>query len=144
MAMKGVSTMADKVDNNEPDSEIQVEQKLRQNNREWVEALIDGDTATLNRLMDEGCVFSYVLDGDDRAQFIGDIQSGELKVETLKRDTIEVRVYGSTGVVIAHDEADWEYKGSRIHGHYRTIHVYNYREGHWRIVAIQTSPIPLE
>ncbi len=128
----------------EPDTEIQVEQKLRQYNREWVEAVIQGDTTTLNRLMDEGCIFSYILDGDDRAQFIADIESGDLKVDALKRDNVEVRVFGSTGVVVAHDEADWIYHGNHIQDHYRSIHVYAERNGHWQIVAIQVSPISLK
>jgi ketosteroid isomerase-like protein len=131
-------------DHHEPDSKIQVEQKLRQYNREWVEALIQGDRETLNRLMDEGCIFSYVLDGDDKAQFIADIEAGDLKVTALKRDNVEVRVFGSTGVVIAHDEADWNYKGSHIQAHYRIIHVYAERDGRWQIVAIQASPISLK
>lgn len=136
--------MTDTVANETPGAEMQVEQKLRQFNEEWVEALIQGDMATLNRLMDDGCMFSYVLDGDDKAQFISDIQSGDLKVDALKRDNIEVRVYGSTGVLIAHDEADWQYKGNHIQGHYRSIHVYAERDGQWQIVAIQTSPISLK
>ena len=123
--------------------EIRVEQKLRQYNQEWVDALVQGDTGTLDRLMDDGCVFSYVLDGDDKAQFIAEIQSGELKVDTLKRDHVEVRVFGSTGVVIAHDEADWNYKGRHIQAHYRIIQVYSERDGRWQMVAIQVSPIAL-
>ena len=125
-------------------SALHVEQQLRRMNDEWVEALVRGDTATLNRLMDEVCVFSYALDGDDRAQFIADIEAGDLRVATLKRDHVEVSVYGSTGVLIAFDTADWNYKGQHIQSHYRTIHVYAERDGQWQIVAIQASPISLK
>ena len=133
--------MQDQAKNEDQPPDIQVEQKLRRYNREWVDALIQGDTATLNRLMDEGCMFTYALEGDDRDQFIADIESGELKVKSLKRDNVEVRIYGSTGVLIAHDYADWLYKGSPIQGHYRTIQVYAEREGNWLIVANQSSPL---
>jgi hypothetical protein len=142
--MKGISPMRDQAESEESPPEIQVEQKLRRFNQEWVDALIQGDTATLNRLMDEGCMFTYVLDGDDRAQFIADIESGDLRVASLKRDNVEVRIYGSTGVLIAHDYADWRYKGSHIQRHYRTIHVYAERKGNWQIVAIQSSPLSLD
>ena len=120
------------------------EQQLRRMNDEWVDAVVRGDTAILNRLMDEGCIFSYVLDGDDRAQFIADIESGDLRVASLKRDHVEVSIYGSTGVLIAFDTADWNYKGQHIQGHYRSIHVYAERDGEWQIVAIQASPISLK
>jgi Domain of unknown function (DUF4440) len=137
--------MADQAQNGQQThAEIQVEQRLRRFNQEWVDALVRGDTLTLDRLMDAGCMFTYALDGDDKAQFIADLESGDLKVDLLKRDNVEVRVYGSTAVMIAHDESDWRYKGSRIQGHYRTIHVYAERDGVWRIVAIQASPISLK
>ena len=60
--------MPDHAKSDERPIEIQVEQKLRRFNQEWVDALIKGDTSTLNRLMDEGCMFTYALDGDDKAQ----------------------------------------------------------------------------
>lgn len=119
----------------------QSEQKLRQMNEEWVEALIGKDTATLNRLMDERCIFTDALTGDDKAQFLADIEAGELQVNSLIRDNVEVAIYGTTGIMTALDSADWRYKGQHIQGHYRTIHVYAEREGVWQIVAIQTSHI---
>lgn len=133
--------MQDQANRTEPPTAIEVEQRLRHFNREWVEALVQGDTATLNRLMDDRCMFTYALEGDDKAQFLDDIEAGVLKVDSLKRDNVEVQIFGSTGVLIAHDEADWHYKHNHIRGHYRTIHVYAERAGVWQIVAIQASPI---
>ena len=120
---------------------IEAEQKIRQINNEWVAALEHADTAALNRLMAENCIFSYALDGDDKAQFISDIDSGDLRVKSLKRDNVEVRIYDSTGVLLAYDTADWWYKGKHIGGYYRSIHVYSFHDGLWQIVAIQASPI---
>jgi ketosteroid isomerase-like protein len=124
-----------------PDSIAQVEQNLRRMNDEWVRALIEKDTVTLNRLMDDMCLFTDALIGDDKAQFIADIESNDLEVDSLTRDNVEVRVFGSTAVMTALDTADWKYKGRSIRGHYRTIHVYAEREGVWKIVAIQASNI---
>ena len=97
---------------------IEAEQKVKQINKEWVAALERGDTATLNQLMAEDCIFSYALDGDDKAQFISDIDSGALRVESIKRDNVEVRIYGQTGVLLAYDTTDWRYKG---HAHGRLL-----------------------
>jgi len=124
-----------------PGTAVRAKQTLIEINHEWVEALISRNTGLLKTLMAEDCIFSYALDGDDRAQFISDIESGDLKVDSLDRETLEVRVYGSTGVVIAYDTADWIYKGRRIQGNYRIMHVYAERDGLWQIVAIQASPI---
>jgi hypothetical protein len=121
---------------------VEARKKLAEINHQWVQALIRGDTPLLSRLMAEDCIFSYALDGEDRAQFVSEIDSGELQVASLDRDTLEVRVYGSTGVVLAYDTADWHYKGRHIKGNYRTLHVYSLLDGLWQIVAIQASPIP--
>jgi len=129
---------------NELPSTIEAEQELRRINERWVAAVIGGDTATLDQLMADDCIFTYVLEGDDKTQFIRDIEAGDLKVDDLKRDNVEVRIYGSTGVLIALDTADWKYKGHYIKGHYRSMHVYSERDGIWQIVAIQSSPISMK
>ncbi|HZS07542.1 MAG TPA: nuclear transport factor 2 family protein [Blastocatellia bacterium] len=123
---------------------VHAEQQLRRMNEEWVDALVRRDTTTLNRLMDEACIFTDALTGDDKAQFIADIESGDLEVRSLRRDNVEVRVYGATGIITSLDTADWRYKGRQLQGHYRTLHVYAEREGGWQIVAIQSSPIPMK
>ena len=123
------------------DSTIQVEQKLRRMNEEWIEAVINKDASTLDRLMDERCLFTEALAGDDKAQFIADIESGDLEVNSLVRDNVEVRVYGSTAVMTALDATDWKYKGRHIKGYYRVVNVYAERGGVWQIVAIQASHI---
>lgn len=127
----------------ESTSTLQTEQDIRRINEEWIQGLIRGDTVTLDRFMAEGCLFTYALDGDDKAQFIADIESGDLQVKTLNRDQIEVRIYGSTGILTAFDTSEWRYKGRDIKGHYRTLQVYVERDGRWQIVAIQASPLTI-
>ena len=120
----------------------QVERELRRMNSEWVEALVQGDTATLDRIVAEDFTFTYPLEGDSKAQFIADVASGDLRVETLSRDLVEVRVYGHTAVVSALDTAKWRYKGQLVvPGYYRTIHVYSERNGRWQLVLVQACPI---
>lgn len=128
----------------EPFSTVQAEHEIRRINKEWVNALLRGDTNTLNQLMADDCIFTYALEGDDKAQFIRDIEAGDLVVEVLNRDNVEVRIYGRTGVLMAFDTTGWKYKGHSIKGHYRIMHVYSEREGLWQIVAIQASPISLK
>jgi hypothetical protein len=119
----------------------EIEHQLRMMNEQWVEALIHQDTATLGRLMDERCIFTDALTGDDRAQFLADIESGALKVNSLLRENVEVTIYGSTAILTALDTSDWIYRSQEIQGHYRTILVFAERQGNWQIVAIQASHI---
>lgn len=122
-------------------TDSQVEHDVRRMNSEWISALVQRDTATLARIMAPDCTFTYPLEGDGTEQFIADIGSGDLSVESMTRDNVEVRVFGQTAVLTGVDTARWLYKGHVIEGYYRIIHVYAERDGRWQLVAIQACPI---
>ena len=120
---------------------LAVEQYLRQTNDEWVKALVRGDAETLNRIMADDFYFAYPMEGDDKAQFIADVVSGEIKVEYLNRDNVTVRIWGHTAVLSAHDSAKWTYQGRDFSGHYKIVHIYAEREDKWQLVSVQACPI---
>ncbi len=120
---------------------IEVEQHLRQLNDEWVKAVVRGDGETLNRVMADDFIFTYPLEGDDKAQFIADITSGDLKIEHITREQLSVRVFGSTAVLAARDSATWLYHGRELSGQYRVILIYSKREDRWQLCAVQACPM---
>jgi ketosteroid isomerase-like protein len=122
-------------------SDYEVSLAIRQLNDEWVRAVVGRDQPTLERIMAEDFNFTFLLDGDDKAQFISDVISGDLKVEQFKREQVHVRVYGATAVLTCRDDAEWQYKGRDISGTYKTLHVYAEREGRWQLVAAQVCPV---
>lgn len=122
-------------------STIEVEQHLRQLNDEWVKAVVRGDSETLNRVMADDFMFTYPLEGDDKAQFIADVTSGDLKVEHISREQLSVRVFGSTAVLAARDSATWLYHGRELSGQYRVILIYSKREDRWQLCAVQACPM---
>lgn len=122
-------------------TDSRVEHDLRRMNSEWITALVSRDTATLARIMARDCTFTYPLEGDGTEQFIADVGSGDLTVESMTRDNVEVRIFGQTAVLTGIDTAKWIYKGHIIEGYYRTIHVYAERDRRWQLVAIQACPI---
>jgi len=120
---------------------FQIEQALRRMSADWVAALLNRDTPTLRRIMAPDCTFTYPLEGDGTDQFVADVESGDLTVESLTRDNVEVRVFGQTAILTGVDTAKWVYRGHAISGYYRSIHVYAERDGQWQLVAIQACPI---
>lgn len=120
---------------------ISVEQQLRQLNDEWVKAIVRSDGETLNRIMADDFIFTYPLEGDDKAQFIADVTSGDLKVEHIVREQTSVRIFGSTAVLTARDSATWLYHGRELSGQYKIIKVFAERDGRWQICAIQACPM---
>jgi ketosteroid isomerase-like protein len=124
-----------------PEADSQIERELRKMAGEWVTSLINRDTAALARIMAKDCTFTYPLEGDGTQQFIADVESGDLRVESMVRDNVEARIFGHTAVLTGVDTAKWTYKGRVIEGYYRTILVYAERNGRWQLVAIQACPI---
>jgi uncharacterized protein (TIGR02246 family) len=122
-------------------STIEIEQHLRQLNDEWVKAVVRGDGEALNRIMADDFVFTYPLEGDDKAQFIADVTAGDLKVEHISREQLSVRVFGSTAVLSARDSATWLYHGRELSGQYRVLLVYTKREDRWQLCAVQACPM---
>ena len=120
---------------------IENEQQLRQMNDEWVKALVRRDGETLKRIMADDFVFTYPLEGDDRDQFLSDVESGALFVEYLNREHVTVRVWGNTGIVTGLDSAKWTYNGREFVGQYKIVHVYSRRDDRWQLVAVQACPI---
>jgi ketosteroid isomerase-like protein len=137
--MEGVTVMSQVGPANS--ERIKVEQHLRQMNDEWVKALVRRDSATLDRIMADDFVFAYPMEGDDKAQFIGDVTSGSILVEYLNRENVTVHIWGSTAALTAKDSAKWFYNGREFSGQYKIVHLYAERDGQWRLVLVQACPI---
>ena len=120
---------------------IEVEQLVRQLDDDWVKAMVRGDAETLDRVMADDFLFTYPLEGDDKAQFIADVTSGDLKIEHISREQVSVRVFGSTAVLTARDSATWLYHGRELSGQYKIVKVFTERAGRWQLCAIQACPM---
>lgn len=120
---------------------FEIEQHLRHMNEEWVTAIASGDAATLERGMADDFIFSYPLEGDDKAQFIADCVSGDLKIQYIHREQVTVRVFGPTAILTARDTSHWIYHGREISGQYKILNVYSKRDGEWKLCALQACPI---
>src|SRR6476660_4110517 len=120
---------------------FEVEQHIRQLNDEWVKAIMRADVDALNRIMADDFYFTYPLEGDDKAQFIADITSGDLKIKYIGREQLNVRVFGNTAVLTARDSATWLYHGRELAGQYKILSVFTERDGHWQLCAIQACPM---
>src|SRR5213083_2547104 len=131
------------MDNPTPTDEhaaLEPEQHVRQLNDEWVKAMVRRDSATLDRIMADDFFFTYPLEGDDKAQFIADVTSGDLKIEHIQREPLSVRVFGKTAVLTARDSATWLCHGRELTGQYKIISVFADRDGRWQLCAVQACP----
>lgn len=126
---------------NQAQAAIGIEQHVRQLSDDWVKAIMRRDGETLNRVMADDFFFTYPLEGDDKAQFIADVTSGNLKIAHISRERVSVRVFGSTAVLTAHDSGTWLYHGRELSGQYKILSVFSDRNGRWQLCAFQACPL---
>ncbi len=125
----------------DPTSRIEIEQLLRQMNDDWVKALVRADGQTLARIMADDFFFAYPMEGDDKGQFIGDVVSGNIRIEHINRENVTVRIWGETAIITAKDSAKWYYQGHDFSGHYKVVHVYSHRNGKWELCSVLACPM---
>ena len=119
------------------------EKALMKIEQDLVDAIVKGDYSLFERYLAPGFVFT-APDGNvqDRVQWLADVKSGALKLESSKNEDMKVRVYADAAVVTYRSIDKGTYKGTDISGQYRWTDVFLKRAGRWQIVSTQGTPIP--
>ncbi len=103
--------------------------------REWVAALVRGDTATLERIWDSSFVFT-----DPRGQSLSrddclrDLASGALRIAKAEVRSLHCHAFGDTGVVLGTIALSGWSGAAAYDGEYSFVDVYSRRHGEWRAV----------
>lgn len=118
-----------------------VERALTQMERDWADAIVKHDAATISRIIAEDWL-ERSWDGQSfgKAQAIADLPSGT--TESITIDPIKVRVFGDMAIVTAGDVEKSTYKGKDSSGHYVWTDVFMNRNRQWQVVATQGSKVP--
>ncbi len=125
-----------------PVSNSSADQALMQIEQELLDALLKGDTSAGERYLADAFTFT-APDGtvQDKARFIADVKSGDLKIESSTNEDMKVQVHGDAAVVTYRSTDKGSYKGSDLSGQYRWTDVFVKRNGRWQIVAGQGTRI---
>jgi len=119
-----------------------VEETLMTIERELGDALTQGNSPLLESYLADTFVFTspngYML---SKTQVIGDVKSGSLKMESSKREDMKVQIYGNTAIVTYSSTDKGAFKGRDISGQYRWTDVFENRNGQWRLISEQGTPI---
>jgi ketosteroid isomerase-like protein len=120
-----------------------VEQTLMQMERDVTGAILKRDVAALEPVFADAFVFTGP-DGmmQTKAQFLADIKSGDLALESSELSDMKVRVHGTAAVVTYSTTDKGKYKGKDIGGRYRWTDTFVRRGEKWQLVAGQGTPIP--
>jgi len=105
-------------------------------------ALLQADTTALSRLVaDEFIEVSRLGTLRTKADNLGDIATGTLKLTSVKYDSMTVRVYGDVAVLRAIADNTGMMRGFPFAGKIWYTRVFVRRAGRWQAVAMQQTSI---
>jgi len=77
-----------------------------------------------------------------RADNIRDIASGDLRLETVRYDSLAVRIYGDVAVLTGIADNTGTFRGMAFSGRIRYMRIFVRRDGRWQAVAMQQTAAP--
>ena len=118
-----------------------VEQDLINLEKEWGEAIVKGDTASIDMLMADE--FICINDGTvfTKAQYFEFVKSMKEEILSFVMDEWQVRVYGDAGVVMARSTTKTRLAGKETTNQLRFTDIWVKRDGRWQCVAAHNSTI---
>jgi ketosteroid isomerase-like protein len=107
------------------------------------EAMQNVDAKVLDEVFGDEFVYQ-TLQGvtHSKASYIGVITSGDVKINSFKRENSRVRFYGDTATVMATTHLDVAFKGEPRKVSLFYLNVWVKRDGRWQLVARQSTALP--
>lgn len=101
------------------------------------------DAKTMGELFGEEFVYQ-TLQGvtHSKASYINVITSGDVRINSFRRENSRVRFYGDTAVVMAVTHLDVAFKGEPRQLSLFYTNVWVKRDGRWQLVARQSTQLP--
>jgi ketosteroid isomerase-like protein len=124
------------------DDAAQNDQELQQLGNEMVAAFERNDAAALDRIFaddfmgtnDQGQLY-------DKAALLGLIKSGAFKYESVKVDDLKLQIFGNSAVANGRVSVKLQANGKPQENVNRNTVMWAKRQGQWRIVAVQGTPL---
>ncbi len=115
------------------------ESQLKKLEREWFNAVVKNDAATLDRIF-AADFLAINSDGSfiDKAKMIEMIKSGMMKLDEIKTDEFKLRLYGTTAIVTGRSTY---IRGGRELGSSGPQSAWVKRAGRWRAISWVSIPI---
>lgn len=119
------------------------EASLKKIEQEIADGILKGDTAPIEKYVTSDYL-GINLDGSaqNKSEFLSDVKSGDLKVESSTLSDLKVQASGADMAVVVYRSDDkGTYKGKDITGQHRWIDVFVKRDGKWQIAIDQGTTI---
>jgi len=118
------------------------EDSVRAVERARGQALLRADTTALSRMVaDEFVEISRLGQLRTKADNLRDIASGDLRLTSVKYDSLTVRLYGDVAVLRGIADNTGTFRGFPFSGTIPYLRIFVRRDGRWQAVAMQQTPL---
>ena len=119
-----------------------VEEQIKKMEKDRAVAVVKGDVSTLEALTsDDYMLINANGQVSDKATTMSNIKTGVIKLTSNEVSDLKVRLYGDTAVVTGKSSAKGTIGGRELKGPVMFTRVYVKKDGKWKSVAFQQTPI---
>jgi uncharacterized protein (TIGR02246 family) len=107
-----------------------------------VAAELKGDTAALDKLFADDMTFTHgsgVV--ETKSVFLDALKTGKRKMESIQQSDVQVRMFGTTALVVGNSNVKVVAGGNTIEHAVRFSDIWVQQQGKWRMVAYQATII---
>ena len=129
-------------DNRKKGETSAVEQEILKLEEVSRQATLKNDAVELDRLLADSWMNTNAIGTvTTKAQLMELLKSSPFKFVSIENDDVKVRVYGDSAVVTGRSKSVRIRDNAEVTGQVRFTRVYAKQQGHWQVVAAQSTPI---
>ena len=119
------------------------EREVRQTMEKYRMALVQRDTATLERIWADDYTFTNGAgETHSKAERLANLKSGATSLDSISQEEdMKVRVHGNVAVATGRLTIKGQYSGKQASGQYRSLNVWLKGATGWQLVANQITPV---
>jgi ketosteroid isomerase-like protein len=123
-------------------ADLPAEQQVRDMERQWRQAWLAGDAATLDKIhADDYTAIPNIGTVSTKAEVMADVRNGAFRYSRMEHSEMTVRIYDTTGVVVGRTINEGHRGGRDVSGDFRYTRIYVKRNGNWQAVLAQYTRI---
>ena len=118
------------------------QQQLLAIENERVRALVANDFAALEQILADDLIYTHSTGvTESKAEYLGQLRSGQLKYHAMDHESVTVRLYGAAAVLTGRTKVRSVSKGQELRNDLKFTIVYAKQKGRWRMVAWQSTRV---
>ncbi|HEX8922349.1 MAG TPA: nuclear transport factor 2 family protein [Pyrinomonadaceae bacterium] len=125
-------------------SNSQDEQAILRVERQYIQANLDGDTATLDEILADDFTLTFAGGHyrrvESKARRLARLETLDLDFESIATDNVKVEVNGDRALLTGEAYTESRDTDMELHSQsYNFFRIYEKRQGRWQIVSVRTS-----